>query len=161
MDKVRQTIPVFALLDNIRSLHNVGSIFRTADGAGVEKLFLCGITGRPPRNEIRKAALGAEEHVAWEYHPDPLPVVERLKSEGVRIVALEASQEAVLYDEAGYDFPLCLVVGHEFHGVRSELLEAADEVIAIPMRGMKISLNVAVAFGVEVYHVARMWEKGV
>jgi tRNA G18 (ribose-2'-O)-methylase SpoU len=152
-------LPVFALLDNIRSLHNVGSIFRTADGVGVQKLFLCGITGTPPRSEIRKAALGAEELVPWEYSPDPLPVVKRLKSEGVRIVALEAAPGAVVYDEVEYSFPLCLVVGHEFHGVRPELLREADTVIAIPMAGTKISLNVAVAFGVAVYHIARVWQR--
>jgi tRNA G18 (ribose-2'-O)-methylase SpoU len=150
---------VRVLVDNVRSLHNVGSIFRTADGAGVSKLYLCGITGTPPRNEIRKAALGAEEHVAWEYHRDPVKLVRRLKAEGVRTVVLEAAPGAARYDEADYGFPLCLVIGHEFHGVRPELLEAADEVIAIPMAGMKISLNVAVAFGVAIYHIVRVWER--
>lgn len=150
------TRPIYALLDDIRSLHNVGSIFRTADGAGVQKLFLCGITRIPPRAEIRKAALGAEESVPWEYHPDPLPVVGCLKAEGVQIVALEATPEAIEYDKAHYHFPLCLIVGHEFRGIRPELLQVADLMVKIPMRGTKISLNVAVAFGVAVYHIARV-----
>jgi len=155
----RQTVPIYALLDNIRSLHNVGSIFRTADGAGVKKLYLCGITGTPPRDEIRKAALGAEEEVPWEYHRDALDLAARLKSEGVRLVVLEAAPNAVRYDRVKYEFPLCLVLGHEFHGVQPQLLEAADQVVGIPMRGVKISLNVAVAFGVAAYHIAHEWEK--
>lgn len=147
---------IYTLVENVRSLYNVGAIFRTADGAGVARLFLTGITGTPPHREIRKVALGAEERVPWEYHRDSADVVARLKAEKVQIVALETVAEAVVYYDAPYRFPLCLVVGHEFEGVRRKTLAQADLIIKIPMYGSKDSLNVAVAYGIAVYQITRI-----
>lgn len=148
-------LTIYTLVENVRSLHNVGSIFRTADGAGVAKIFLCGITGKPPHRDIRKAALGAEEAVPWEYRPGGLAVVEQLQQQDVQIVVLESKAENCFYDEAPYRFPLCLVVGHERRGVSEEILARADLAIRIPMAGIKSSLNVAVAYGVALYEIAK------
>jgi len=148
-------LSIYTLVENVRSLHNVGSIFRTADGAGVTKIFLCGITGKPPHRDIRKAALGAEEAVPWEYRPDSLEVVKQLKQQNVQIVALESKAESLSYDEAPYRFPLCLVVGQELRGVSAHVLQKADLAVGIPMRGIKSSLNVAVAYGVALYEIAK------
>lgn len=139
------------LLNNIRSLHNVGSIFRTSDGAGVSKLFLCGQTGYPPRPDISKTALGAEEVVDWEYWIDPIECIEHLKKKGVQIVALEQTKGSIDYKKFKPEYPLCLVVGNEIDGVSDELLDLCDAFIEIPMRGKKQSLNVSVAFGVAIY----------
>ncbi|MFQ5675379.1 MAG: TrmH family RNA methyltransferase [bacterium] len=147
---------IYALVENVRSLYNVGAIFRTADGAGVSKVFLTGITGRPPHREIRKVALGAEEAIEWEYYQESIAVVEKLKKENVQIVVLEATGGSICYDKADYRFPLCLAVGHEYNGVSDALLKRADLLIHIPMKGQKISLNVAVAVGVAVYEISRL-----
>lgn len=143
-----------ALLENIRSLWNVGSMFRTADGAGIGRLILTGITGRPPRAEITKTALGAEEIVPWEYVADPEEAVARLKAAGYRILALENEPAAVPLERAAAAGRLCLVLGHEVAGISPVLLAAADQVIDLPMRGAKSSLNVAVAFGIAAYALA-------
>ncbi len=146
---------IFALAENIRSLYNVGALFRTAEGAGVTELYLTGISGCPPHKEIRKVALGAEENVPWQYHKDSLAIVHQLQQKGVRIVALETVPQSVQYDEVDWQFPLCLVVGNEYHGISAELMQEADLIVSIPMRGRKVSLNVAVAFGIAVYELAR------
>ncbi len=146
---------IFALVENVRSLYNVGAIFRTADGAGVTKLFLTGITGHPPQREIHKVALGADENVPWEYFPESVILVEKLKHENIQIVVLEATDSSIPYDKADFRFPVCLVVGHEYNGVSQEIVKRADSLINIPMRGEKISLNVAVAFGIAVYEIAK------
>lgn len=167
---------LYAILHNIRSLHNVGSMFRTADAAGVEKLYLCGITGTPPRSEIAKVALGAEQTVAWEHVQRTGDVIKRLRRHGVRIVALERTKESVDYrlvapllfkegrgvvmsrKRTPSNSPLkrgsknvALLVGNEVEGLPLALLKQADAVIHIPMRGKKESLNVSVAFGIAVY----------
>jgi tRNA G18 (ribose-2'-O)-methylase SpoU len=147
-----------AVLDNIRSLHNVGAIFRTADAAGVNKLYLCGMTGAPPRHEIRKAALGAEESVAWEYFKQTHEALEKLKKEGYFILALENTPASVDYRRATYRFPLALVVGHEYNGIAPEILARCAAAVSLPMRGTKISLNVAVAFGIAAYEIANRLE---
>lgn len=144
-----------AILENVRSLHNVGSIFRTADGAGVKELILCGITGCPPRNEIRKAALGAEETVPWRYEKSALFAIEKLREAGYFIIALEKTERSHSLYEIGLRTPVALVVGHEFNGISTEVLAEADVVAHLPMHGTKISLNVSVAFGVAVYEVSR------
>jgi len=145
-----------AVLDNIRSLHNVGSIFRTADGAGVDKLFLCGMTGAPPRAEIRKAALGAEDHVAWEYFKTTEDALGKLKADGYHLVALENNTpRAKDFRDVEYAFPLALVIGHEYNGISTQVLALCDSVISLPMRGKKSSLNVAVAFGITAYEIAQ------
>lgn len=145
--------PVVVLLDDIRSLHNVGAIFRTADAVFLEHLYLCGITGTPPRNEIRKTSLGAEESVPWSFHDNPAVVVTALRDQGYQIVVLEQTDDAVDYRRADYHFPLCLIVGHEYNGVRDDLVAAADLAIEIPMLGDKHSLNVSVAFGIAIYNI--------
>ncbi len=146
---------VFVLVENVRSLFNVGALFRTADAAGVTKIYLTGFTGTPPHREIRKVALGAEESVPWEYCAEAAEVIARLRRKQVQIVVLESCEQAVAYDRAPYRFPLCLVVGHEFNGVSAATLQAADLVVRIPMYGAKTSLNVGVAFGIAVYEVIK------
>ena len=148
--------PVYCLLDNVRSLYNVGSIFRTADGARIAKLFLCGYTPYPPRKEIGKTALGATKSVPWEYHKDALPLLNHLKSEGVRICLLEHTDKSIPYFELPIDsFPICLIVGNEITGVSKEIIAEADLSVEIPMYGMKQSLNAAVAFGIAVFEFVR------
>lgn len=151
-------IQFVAVLDNIRSLHNVGAIFRTADAAGISKLYLCGMTGTPPRHEIRKAALGAEESIAWEYFKQTSDALEKLKQESYFILALENTTASVDYRRAIYKFPLALVIGHEYNGIAPEILAQCDAAVSLPMRGKKISLNVAVAFGIAAYRIADQLE---
>lgn len=151
--------PVYGILDNVRSLHNVGSIFRTADGAGVRKLFLCGITGTPPKNEIHKTALGAEENIEWEYWNDAVEAVKMLKTDGVQIVVLEHTTKSKPFQKVDFRVPTCLVVGHEHHGISAAVIELADLAIEIPMHGLKGSLNVGVAFGIAIYQMIWRIEK--
>lgn len=151
-------VPVYALIENVRSLYNVGSIFRTSDGARLEKLILSGYTPYPPRKEIDKTALGATRSVPWEYVKDPLEALKRLKAAGVRICVLEQTDRSIpYYTFRKEDFPVCLVVGNEITGVSREVIAAADCAIDIPMFGMKQSLNVAVAYGIAVFELARIW----
>jgi 23S rRNA (guanosine2251-2'-O)-methyltransferase len=147
-------LPLVAVVDNVRSLWNVGSIFRTADGCGVSRLVLTGITGCPPRREITKTALGAEQAVAWRYRADPLDAVRRLADEGFTPVALENSSRAVPVDLMEWPARVCLVVGNEVAGVSPAVLEACERHVRVPMHGVKSSLNVAVAFGVVAYHAS-------
>jgi len=151
--------PVTVVCEDIRSLYNVGSIFRTSDGAGIEKLYLCGYTGHPPRPEIDKTALGSVESVPWEYRPNQFEVVRGLRERGYRIVALEHTDKSVPYDGARYEFPLCLVLGNEVKGVTDEMLSLCDMAVDIPMHGLKQSLNVTVAYGIVVYHLAGICKK--
>ncbi len=141
------------LAHNVRSLWNVGSFFRTCDAFAVEKIYLTGYTGQPPRKEITKTALGAEETVPWEHAADPVPIVQKLKDEGWSILPLELTESAV--DLTSFDPPdkLCLVVGHELSGVPQEILTLADSVLKIPMMGKKESLNVAVAAGIALHYL--------
>lgn len=153
--KQRCRRPVRVVLDNVRSLYNVGSIFRTSDAAGVEKIYLCGITGKPPRAEIHKTALGAENSVPWEYYNKSVEIIQTLKIEGHHIVILEHTDQPQLFHQVNYEFPLCLVVGHEITGVSDEVIELADMAIEIPMFGIKQSLNVAVAYGIAIYEIVK------
>lgn len=147
--------PVSVVLDNVRSLYNVGSIFRTSDAAGIEKLYLCGITGKPPRAEIHKAALGAEQSVPFEYFQNPLELIRKLKKEQHHIVVLEHTDASLRYDQVKFNFPLCLVVGHEISGVSDEVVALADQSIQIPMHGIKQSLNVSVAYGIAIFEIIK------
>jgi len=151
--------PVTVLLDNIRSLHNVGSMFRSGDGAGIEGLILSGYTGIPPRDQIKKVALGAEEVLPWKQEKDPLVAVEELRGKGYQIVALETGESAVDLMNFEPEWPLCLMVGNEVEGLQPELLESADAVVKIPMFGQKESLNVSCAFSVAVYELYRKHQK--
>jgi len=146
-------LPLCVVLNNIRSLHNVGNIFRTADGAGVEKIWLCGITGYPPQGGIAKTALGAQDHVPWEFREDVLGLIKELKNKGYQIVLLEQMHQSVSHDTFKAKPPVCLVIGNEVNGVADSLQLLSDEAIEIEMDGIKNSLNVAVAFGIAVYQL--------
>jgi 23S rRNA (guanosine2251-2'-O)-methyltransferase len=148
-------LPAAVLLDNIRSLYNVGSFFRTADGAGVERLYLSGISGRPPRKEIAKTALGAEERVEWEGVDDPLALVDRLRARRYEIAAIETSPRAVDLFDWQPRFPVCVLFGSEIDGLSAELLDRCDTHVRIPMLGLKHSLNVSTAGGVVLYELLR------
>jgi tRNA G18 (ribose-2'-O)-methylase SpoU len=146
-------LPVTLLLDNIRSLYNVGSLFRTADGAAVEELLLCGFTGTPPQNGIAKTALGAEQTVPWTHYDSALEAALGYRDRGYEIAAVETSVRSVDLFDWVPRFPLCVVFGNELNGIGRELLEAADTHVRIPMLGAKHSLNVATAAGVVVYEL--------
>jgi tRNA G18 (ribose-2'-O)-methylase SpoU len=151
-------IPVSVLLDNVRSLYNVGSIFRTSDAVLIEKLYLCGFTPHPPRREIEKTALGATQSVPWEYHKNAEDLVVYLKSKKVEICVLELTTDSVpYYGIKRENFPLCLIIGNELTGVSKELMERADLAIEIPMYGVKHSLNVAVAYGIAIFEINRIY----
>jgi 23S rRNA (guanosine2251-2'-O)-methyltransferase len=155
-DQIR-FLPVAVLLDNVRSLYNVGAFFRTADAAGLEKLYLCGITGRPPKRAITKTALGAEESVAWEHSWDPLGQLQAIRGRGYEIAAVETTVHAVDLFDWTPRFPVCIVFGHEVDGIRPELSDLCDTHIRIPMLGAKHSLNVATAGGVVIYELLRKY----
>lgn len=144
-------------LYNIRSAHNVGSIFRTADAAGVSKIYVCGETPAPidrfgrSRADIAKVSLGAEKSVEWEYVKDISGVIAKLKKEKYKIIGLEQDEKAVDYRKVKMGKRSLLVVGNEVHGVPKEILVKCDEIIEIPMKGEKESLNVAVATGVALF----------
>jgi 23S rRNA (guanosine2251-2'-O)-methyltransferase len=155
-DAIR-TLPVTVLLDNVRSLYNVGAFFRTADAAGVEKLYLCGITGCPPKRAITKTALGSEDTVSWEHTWEPLPAVDAMRAAGYEIAAVETSVHAVDLFDWRPRFPVCVLFGHEVEGIRPELAERCDTHVRIPMLGRKHSLNVATAGGVVIYELLRKY----
>jgi tRNA G18 (ribose-2'-O)-methylase SpoU len=152
-------LPVAVLLDNLRSMYNVGAFFRTADAAGLEKLYLCGISGHPPKRGISKTALGAEERVAWEHAWAPVPVAQQLRERGYELAAVETSLHSVDLFDWVPKFPVCLVFGHEVEGIRPELLALCDTHVRIPMLGVKHSLNVATAGGVVVYELLRKYRR--
>ncbi len=145
--------PLTVVLNNIRSLHNVGSIFRTCDGVGVEKLWLCGITGYPPSAQLAKTALGAEGRVNWEYRADVCSVLKELKAINYQIILLEQTTESIPHDGFEPGAPVCLVVGNETEGVARPLVALCDAAVEIEMAGLKNSLNVSVAFGIVAYHI--------
>ena len=152
--------PVCVVVDNVRSIYNVGSIFRTSDAALVEKLYLTGFTGTPEHRALRKTALGAEETVAWQHEGDVQAVVRRLRREGYTIAVLEITDtpSRVSRLEPAH-FPLCLVVGNEVSGVQDEVVALADLALEIPQYGAKQSLNVAVAYGVAVFGVVERYRR--
>ncbi len=150
--------PIIIILDNVRSLNNIGSVFRTADAFLVQKIYLCGITATPPHKDIRKTALGATESVDWEYRKDTLELVGELKQNGIKIVSVEQAKNAVmLHDyqvEAGKT--TALVFGNEVKGVSQEVVTASDAVVEIPQFGTKHSLNISVSAGIVVWD---LWSK--
>ena len=151
-------LPLIVIAENVRSLYNVGSIFRTSDGALVQELVLTGYTPTPPRKEIEKTALGATNSVPWRYVPDPIEELQRLRSLGYRLASLEHTTHSVPYFEVTKDhFPMCLVIGNEVTGVSKRVLSACDMSLEIPMYGHKHSLNVAVAYGVAVFELSKRW----
>ncbi|WP_149274769.1 RNA methyltransferase [Pareuzebyella sediminis] len=150
--------PLVLVLDNIRSLNNIGSVFRTADAFLIEKIYLCGITATPPHKDIRKTALGATESVAWEYHGSSLEIVNRLKDQGYRAMAVEQAERAVMLNDfkAASSAKYALIFGNEVKGVSQEVVDVCDKVIEIPQSGTKHSLNIAVSVGVVVWD---FWSK--
>lgn len=154
----RTSWPIEALLDNIRSLFNVGSIFRSSDGAGLRHLHLCGITPTPDNPKLIKTALGAEQAVGWSYHTNSLDAIAQARAAGYAIWALEEHPQAEsLFTVAPIAQPLLLVVGSEVIGVDPAILAACDQIVAIPMQGIKRSLNVATAFGVAAVILSERW----
>jgi tRNA G18 (ribose-2'-O)-methylase SpoU len=154
-------IPVIGMLDNIRSLYNVGSIFRSSDGAAVQGLYLCGYTPHPPRKEIEKTALGSTQTVPWKYFTDPRDAILEARSLGMKVCVLEHTTRSIPYHALSHAaLPLCLVVGNELTGIAPAIIENADLAIDIPMYGSKQSLNAAVAYGVAVFELARLWRQG-
>lgn len=154
---------MIVLLHNIRSLHNAGSIFRTADAVGVEKIYLCGITPTPldefnrPRMQLTKVSLGAEKTVPWQKVSQIGRLIDRLKKDGYKIFVLEITKKSIPYQLLKLNFhrlKIALVVGNEVKGLPKFILKKADKILSIPMRGKKESLNVAVAFGVVAYHLS-------
>jgi len=144
------------VMDNIRSIYNVGSIFRTSDGFGVEEIHLCGITPTPQNPRFSKTSLGAEEHLVWTYHPNALNVCSGMKGKGFGIISLENSANAHnLYavDRKIIEKPAVLVVGNELSGIDPHILRLSDWVVAIPMSGYKHSFNVATAFGIAISYL--------
>lgn len=152
----REKMALTVVLDNVRSLNNIGSIFRTCDGFGVEKLILCGITATPPSPEIHKTALGAEDSVEWEYFGDTMEAVARLKADGVIVCALEQVEGSVslpdFEPEPGKRY--AFIAGNEVDGVNQAVVDSCDIVLEIPQRGTKHSLNVAVSTAITIYHFA-------
>ncbi len=154
-NKIRN--PIYVLCDNIRSIYNVGSIFRTSDAAFIQKLFLTGYTPYPPRPEIEKVALGATNSVPWEYVKDPLEVIKKLRSDKILIASLELTTKSKKYYELNRnDFPVCLILGNELTGVSNTLIEHSDISLEIPQYGFKHSMNVAVAYGIAVFEMVRI-----
>ena len=148
-------LPFTVVLNNIRSLYNVGSIFRTADGVGVEKIWLCGITGIPggSRSRIEKTALGAEQTVPWEYHSSAASVIRDLRNQGYQIILLEQAERSISYETFEPTPPVCLVLGNGISGVENTILDLCDVAVETDMAGLKNSLNVTVAFGIVAYHM--------
>ena len=150
--------PVSVVAHNIRSIYNVGSLFRTGDAARIEHLYLTGYTGTPDHKDLHKTALGAQDLVPWSSEDDVLPLLENLRSQGYTIAALEltdASEPPAALDTDA--FPLALVLGNEVHGIENEVLAACDMALELPQYGAKQSLNVSVAFGIAVYDLVRRY----
>jgi tRNA G18 (ribose-2'-O)-methylase SpoU len=151
--------PIVAVLENVRSMGNVGSMFRSADGAGLDRLIITGFTAHPPREGIKKTALGAEEHVPWEYWSRAVDALDALRQRGYRVLGLEKTDSSVelegLLSGDPITGPIAFAVGHEITGLSEEVLAGCDQVAHLPMLGHKDSLNVAVAFGLAAYTLRR------
>ena len=153
--KTAEKSPIIIILDNIRSLNNIGSVFRTSDAFLIEKIYLCGITAQPPHNDIRKTALGSTETVDWEYTENTLEVIKKLKAEGVNICSIEQAENATMLNKF---IPQphkkhAFVFGNEVKGVAQDVVDASDVVIEIPQYGTKHSLNISVSCGVVIWDV--------
>jgi len=152
--------PVTVLVDNVRSLYNVGSIFRTSDAALVDQIILTGITGTPENRGLHKTALGAQDMVPWAYEQDPVVAVDALKQRGYTIAALEITTRPIMTTDVTLPmFPLCLIVGNELVGVQESLLARADYAMEIPLFGAKQSLNVSVAYGIAIFDIVRAYRR--
>lgn len=141
------------MVDNLRSLYNIGSIFRTADAVLIDKIYLCGISGTPPNKEIEKVALGAVNTVPFEHFANTVDAVKKLKDEGREVVAIELTESSVNYKKYAWGKPVALVIGNEVDGVGDDVVAMCDGAVDIPMRGRANSLNVATAFAVVAYEI--------
>lgn len=161
LDQVKKLkrLPLYALIENIRSMHNVGSIFRTSDAINLSRLYLCGFTAKPPRIEIDKTALGATESVPWEYVNDPIVLITELKKKSVQIVAVEHTNKSLNYTDVQFNFPVCFIFGNEVDGVSDDMVTRADQVVELPMFGIKHSLNVSVAYGIIMYNALTQYRE--
>ena len=152
-----EKMPLIVVLDDVRSMHNVGSVLRTADAFRVEQVLLCGITGTPPHADIHKTALGAEDSVSWHYFPSALQAIEALKSQGVTVLSIEQAEGSTplpsFHAEQGQRY--AVVLGNEVKGVHQEVVDASDGCLEIPQFGTKHSMNVSVTAGIVIYHFAR------
>lgn len=153
--------PLVVVLDNIRSQHNIGSAFRTADSFRVEKIYLCGICATPPTAEIHKSALGAEFSVDWEYYKETIEVVKRLKDEGFTIISVEQAENSTMLDS--FQLPenqkIALIYGNEVKGVEQAVVDASDICLEIPQYGTKHSLNVSVSIGITIWKISELLNK--
>ena len=152
-------LPISFFLENIRSVYNVGSIFRTADAMGASKVFLSGYTCYPYRKDLSKTALGSDVSVDWEHNEDPIKLAKKIKAKNINLVLLEHTEFSESIYTVDWDFPLCIVVGNEVKGVSEELIELCNKHVEIPMYGIKQSLNVGVAAGVIGYEMLRCYNK--
>ena len=150
-------LPISILVENVRSVHNVGSIFRSADGFGANKIYLTGYTACPPREDLSKTALGAEKAVPWEHFKNPIDAAKSILNQGISLILLEQTVKSKLIYDMDWSFPLCFIVGNEVKGVSEELSKMATVHAEIPMRGIKQSLNVSVATGVAGYEFSRIY----
>jgi tRNA G18 (ribose-2'-O)-methylase SpoU len=159
--KAAEKMPVVAVLDNIRSLNNIGSVFRTCDAFRVLKLFLCGITATPPHKDIHKTALGATDSVEWEYYGSSMALIQKLKEENFKILSIEQVDNSTSLEEMSLDpsKKYALVFGHEVRGVDQDIINLSDECIEIPQFGTKHSLNVSVSAGIVIWEVFRQIQK--
>jgi 23S rRNA (guanosine2251-2'-O)-methyltransferase len=157
--KESKKIPVLAVLDNVRSQNNIGSVFRTADAFRLEGLILCGITAKPPHREIHKTALGATESVGWEYREKTIEAILELKEGGYRILSVEQVEGAVNPDQLKFlsDQKYALVFGHEIRGVEQKVVDLSDQCIEIPQYGTKHSLNISVAAGIVIWEAFKQF----
>lgn len=148
--KTQEKLPLVVVLDDVRSMHNIGSIFRTSDGFAVQAVYLCGITARPPHREIEKTALGSTQSVEWKYFNQTLDAVQELKSQSYTIIAVEQASESIMLHEfrPQTDKKYALIFGNEVNGVHDEVIEATDYCIEIPQFGTKHSFNVVVSAGI-------------
>ena len=153
--KTAEKTLILIVLDNIRSLNNIGSVFRTSDAFLVEKIYLCGITAQPPHNDIRKTALGSTETVDWEYHENTLDLIHQLKSDNIKICSIEQAENATMLNDfrPQSNTKYAFVFGNEVKGVAQDVVDVSDTVIEIPQFGTKHSLNISVSCGVVVWDV--------
>ncbi len=152
--------PITVVVDNVRSLYNVGSIFRTSDAARIEKVYLTGITGTPEHRGLHKTALGAQETVPWQYERNAADVLRDLRGKGYTLAVLEITDAPTHPDQIQTaHFPLCLVIGNELYGVSDDLVAMADLALEIPQYGAKQSLNVSVAYGIAVFDLVRKYQR--
>lgn len=149
--------PVVLVLDNVRSMHNVGSVFRSSDGFLIEAICLCGYTPQPPHRDINKTALGATETVAWKYFPQTLDAIAELKQKGYRLLAVEQAEKSISLDKVAWDrkTPVALIFGNEVTGVDQAVIDQCETCVEIPQWGMKHSLNISVAAGIVLWEMVR------